>query len=180
MLADAVLRQITGGRDVSVDYFGDRVAIRGRGQRLGQQSPSLYVKQFVILEVGVDLVLCSPFELQNNGDRVIPQQYDEELNQDSISRTYVAKPYSLQQTPWQDRTVILNDLAVTFDYGTDIGKRTATSPDEEAEEQVIVPDYFVGDVITAVKCPTGYLDPEDGLVIWMDLNTAARAWAAVL
>jgi len=107
-----------------------------------------------------------------------PQFYDPSLNS-SIpgGYIYIAKPYWLQQTPWDGRSVVINGVSYEVNY-SDLGQRTITDPNGVSILQTLTPDYMPGDLIQAVNCSTGYFDPEQYLpIIWMDLNEAGRNWA---
>jgi hypothetical protein len=137
---------------------------------------ALGVKQFVVLQIIEDLLICIPFVLEKNAFGIpTPHIYDPNFGQgvDPATRLYVAKPYQLQQSPFEGKTVRLNNVAIFLHY-TGIGARTATDPNLLTENQVIVPDYFPGDVILACRADTGYAG---GGIQWMDVNSAARAWA---
>jgi hypothetical protein len=176
-IVQAVLRQIRGGAHVDSSYYGDRVFLDSH--HINPQLPDVrnYLTQFVIVQIQTDFLICTPFyqPLDQYGQWT-PQLYDPNLGQGKQPVYAVAKPYQLQQTPFAGKTVLLNQLLVSFTY-TGIGMRTASSANG-SEDQVIVPDYFLGDIITAYPLPAGYIDPNHQTQLaWTDMNTAARAWA---
>lgn len=93
---------------------------------------------------------------------------------------WVAKPYTLQKSPWNGSQVIYNGTPVVLVYDDDgSGGRTVTNLNDltEVEYQVIVPDYVADEWITIWRTNTGFVDNQDIPVLWQDINTAARAWA---
>jgi len=100
----------------------------------------------------------------------------------------VAKPFLLQRSPFDGKSVDFNGLVVNYVY-SEAGVRQASgqvSGTYVAETQAITPDYFVGDTVSVARVQigqgndsTGYTDA-DGLPIeWADLNVGARTWAVV-
>jgi hypothetical protein len=111
-------------------------------------------QQFTIASIGEDVLICNPFDGTAS---------------DETSEIIIAKPPELRASreEWND---------ITYTY---TNSQTRTADDgSETEDQVIVPEYVVGDVIYAVKNIVGgtgvvVTDP----VEWLDLNVAGRAWA---
>lgn len=93
---------------------------------------------------------------------------------------YVAKPFLLRasalEREFSGGTLEFSNIT------TSGGERTATLG-ATVENQVVVPEYFAGDEITAirnVKGKTGVTREEAGEtkdIEWLDLNLDARAWA---
>lgn len=163
----AVLRQIKGGGDSSVDYYGDRAIIRSSSIQPQLPASDNYMAQFVVLEEAEDMLLCTPFLQPSTAGIWHSQVYDPTLGIGSLRQFYVAKPYALQQTPWNGRTVD----GVTYTY-TGIGERDAGST-----PQTISSPYVAGDIIVAIQCISGYYDTNLKVpVIWQDINAAARSW----
>lgn len=160
--------------------------------------------QFVIHSQTDDLLRCVPWVPPTDDDgNLIPQLYDPSLwaapildedgnpieGEDGLLlrdetteadvAVYVAKPYDLQQTPWDGRIVALDNLGTSYLYArTGHSARTATDQNTSlVGNQVVGPDYFPGDVILCSRASTGYQNPDDdSKVAWMDENTAGRAW----
>lgn len=105
MIVRAVLRQLRGGGDNLVSYYNDRVVVSSKDSLPNSVHPGNFYAQFVVLEEFDDYLLCAPyFPPQHNGTWT-PQTYDADLGQDSIVKVYVAKPYNLQRTPWDNRFI---------------------------------------------------------------------------
>ncbi len=166
----AVVRQVRGGGGTDVSYYGDRVIVSSKDSKPTVQGISNYVAQFTVVKEFKDYLLCIGFFQPINEDGISsPQLYDAVIDPANIQRVYVAKPYILQQTPWDGKTV--DGKLITYtglaarNYGT-----TA---------QTITPKYIAGDVILATKATSGYYDPDnDHPVAWMDVNSAGRSWMA--
>ena len=180
----ATNRSIRGSGDTTVSDFSDRVVINTNIQRQGLAQTETYLCQFVILEEMEDTFRCAIwFPPTDPGTNTFTFQiYDATLEQDALTQIEVAKPYDLQQSPWDGQTVEINGVPVTYHY-TDIGQRNAVSnegkSDEFTEAESITAPYFPGDVITAVRLVSGYTDQgmAFGLpVCWIDSNTAGRKW----
>ncbi len=166
------IRQISGSGDTQVSYFGDRVIVDS--DSIGVK-PDSQLMQFVVLEEFDDYLACAPFTQPGDDNSLLPQEYDASLGSDSLVRVNVAKPYWLQQTPWNGKTVSVNGETITYDY-TGLGERTADNG-TSILTQNITPSYFAGDVILAVNGATGLL--LDGIaVVWTDVNSAGRNWAS--
>jgi hypothetical protein len=136
-------------------------------------TPGPHVGLFTVLEEFEDHLVC--------------EGYDPDKNK-WLDEIFVAKPYVLQQTPFDGESVVYSDMTVSYAY-TAIGKRTASATiDEEAveENQRITPDYFADEELTCIRAAIqGHKD--SGLVIddvisveWVDLNAAGRCWAEVV
>jgi hypothetical protein len=182
----AVIRQIRGGNETDVGYYGDRLTVESQHNQGYLSQLANYFMQWTVLSEVEDALLCTPFQQPADNVSWLPQYYYPDNGQTPqgqlVTNFFVAKPYQLQQTPWNGKQVTLNGQLISFNY-TGIGTRTVTSVNTTpiiSEMQVIVPDYMPGDVIFAVRVPTGYMDFNLNVPIaWMDINTAARAWAKV-
>lgn len=158
---------------VQEDSNGVRIGLQGA---IGGGSGGGILSQFVVLQNTNDLLLCAPFVQDRDAQgNLKPHLYDPNFGQGFPGQLYIAKPYQLQQTPFDGKTVVLNGTAIALHY-TGIGLRTATNPNGVVENQVVVPDYFTGDIILACETTTGYT-AGSAAVQWMDVNSAARAWA---
>lgn len=170
-----VPRQLRGAGNVTVDYFGDRILINADSDQLHAAETTM---QFVVLQEFGDYLLCTPFYQPSDkeGQEFAPQMYDASLGHDSKIQCYVAKPYLLQQTPWNGSSVTVNGQYVTYDYPS-TGNRTYTTGSSSTKvSQQITPSYFPGDVILAIQSITGLKDSSGFPILWMDLNVAARQW----
>jgi|JI9StandDraft_2_1071091.scaffolds.fasta_scaffold279821_2 hypothetical protein len=121
------------------------------------------VRRFKITEVAHDYLQCVTWDGVTEG-----------------AVTYVAKPFLLRasalEREFSGGTLEFSNIT------TSGGERTATLG-ATVENQVVVPEYFAGDEITAirnVKGKTGVTREEAGEtkdIEWLDLNLDARAWA---
>lgn len=105
----------------------------------------------------------------------VPMTYNPNLGSSSSVRLYVVKPYLLQKTPWNGRTVTLYGSPESYTY-TDIGVRLVNGTLQET----INKGYFPGDVITAIKAELGYIGDDGNPIVWLDANIAARHWTGPL
>lgn len=174
----AILRQVRGGDDVDVQYFGDRVVVRGTATGPTLPDVNNYATLFVVLKEYDDYLLCTPYQIPLTSDLSWePPLYDKNRGSDRIQNpvtAHVAKPYALQKTPWHNRTVSGGGKTLTFSY-PNANRRNVTDSDGNTYPQELEP-YWPGDVITAVQLPMGYKDPDGLPVVWLDLNSAGRSW----
>lgn len=189
-LRELALRHIAGGGDTNVSYFGDRLTITSKTINPQLPDPTNYLRQFIVLEELPDCLVCTPMFYQPGDEGGwSPQSYEVNLtNPTMISGAYaiiwVAKPYFLQQTPWDQSTVPLPDVVQLnghpVKYIYDFAERTREAQFQDGtpwETQEITPSYVLGDVIVAVRTLTGYTDNVwHKPVVWMDANNAARKW----
>lgn len=175
-LTQAIIRQIRPGMNTQVNYYNDRVVINSDQPNRQQPPTSAYYVQFVVLEELDDYLLCAFFSPPVNQNGVIPQIYSSELGQGQLALTYVAKPYLLQRTPWDNQTVTIQGNTTTFTY-TGLGQRNAVTPTGTISQMISLP-YFPGDIVTAVLGFSGYKDPNGSPVPWMDVNEGGRTWAS--
>jgi len=127
-------------------------------------------------------------------DYVICSGYDPDTNSYATDIP-VAKPWLLQRTPFEGRSVIRKsldgDFEVTYEY-IDIGLRLATAiiDGEEVQElQRITEDYQPGEDLACIRTIIGQGETNshtgwqanDGqsnfYLQWLDLNFSGRAWA---
>lgn len=175
-LEDASSGTLASGQTVVAVDTNTRDASGGDTRRvLGTAGGGGATSQLVVIQEYADYLACVAFTQPVSGSVYTYQPYDANLGQGQTPVIYVAKPYQLQQSPWQGKTISLNGTSVTFNY-TGTGTRTATNGSTN-ENQVIVPDYFTGDLILAAPASSGLYDPSSNLITLMDLNCAARAWA---
>lgn len=83
----------------------------------------------------------------------------------------VAKPWGLRK----DADI---PSGVSYSYSSDGSSRQAGSG-EDGEEQFIVPAYQTDEELLVVRVPsTRIKDDDDAPIVWADLNTLGRSWAA--
>ena len=121
------------------------------------------IRRFKIAEIKPDYMQCTQWDGVKDGPV-----------------TYVAKPFLLRASV---KSRSFSGGIIAFSAVTSNGGQRLATLGAVAETQVIVPEYVVGDEIIAVrnvKGKTGVTRPEAGEVkevIWLDMNTDARAWA---
>ncbi len=106
----------------------------------------------------------------------------------------IAKPVKLRKSPWAGGgliPIVLEDGTSTPPTGT-VAYQYLTSTYRVAtitvgtaittENQVIIPQYRIGDIIYAIEPENGTLvdDPFLEDVTWLDLNVDGRAWSKVV
>jgi len=89
----------------------------------------------------------------------------------NYQEVYVAKPRALRRSLFDGLTVD----GVSYVY-SNAYTRVASADGEDDETQLITPSYYDGEQIIIFHHDTG-LTVTLGLIVWGDLNTAARAWA---
>ncbi len=129
--------------------------------------------------------------------------YDPETDTEEDDDIAIAKPRLLRREPFDGETITFPDKDITYTYfpevseeeeeeeenpdryriaETDVSVSNPGGDEYETtvrEAQRIVPYYFVGDILTAVRTATGLTtDEEEPTPInWTDLNTGGRVWA---
>jgi hypothetical protein len=177
-LREGMPRQIRGGRGTDVSQMGDRLTVRNHGESVVTPDIGIYTAPFVVLQELDDYLLCTPFTQPTQADGWwIPQGYDSTLGTGATVFIYVAKPYLLQKSGWNGKTVTVgsDDLDIAFD-GVTVGQRTVTDVDGVIQTQKIATPYVAGDVIWACMGVTGLTAPSGEPIVWMDRNDAARQW----
>lgn len=118
--------------------------------------------------------------LEEKGDYLLCEGRNPETGKE-LNNIAVAKPYLLQQTPWDGRTVEVDGNSVTYQY-TEIGKRRATATidgEEVVEIQKITEDYREGGVIVAervsIVSPMHGEDEDGERIQWVAASD--RVWA---
>lgn len=115
-----------------------------------------------------------------------PPYYDVNLgnNVNPNQLYYVAKPWLLQKTPFNGRSIYWgNNVPQSehlFTYTT-LGVRQLTnSVTNEVTTEYMTPRYFPGEIIIAKRLVTGYYDPmllgEKVEIVWQDINEGGRNW----
>lgn len=173
-LRNVPVRRISGSGDTDTSYYGDRLVISSKS--INPQLPDVrrYLQQFVVLEELDDVLVCVPFTQPDDGIWLVPQLYNPALGTTQPYAIFVAKPYDLQRTPWDTQTVTINGNVTIFTY-TGVGQRTASVLGVDTP-QIIIPNYFPGDVIMAAYAVTGYNDTNGTPICWLDVNNSARIW----
>jgi hypothetical protein len=96
------------------------------------------------------------------------------------SNISVAKPYLLQQTPFDGlNTTYVDGQEIGYSYSTSNSyTRTATDQDTTTmtESQTITPNYFVGEVIWCSRSNTGLTDGSSNNIYFEEFNIT-RAYA---
>lgn len=172
-LVRMIPRVITGGSGIFVRMFGDRVVI---GMREGPAPPNggTKIKTFKIVEEKDDYLVCI---------RSTPGVED-----DPETTVNIAKPFLLRKTGFHGETIDYGRGSIKYTY-SEIGIRLAevmsiNPADDNVEEtdegtqesQMIVPPYYVGEIITAHQGETGLKDEVNENIGWSDMNTGARTW----
>jgi len=191
-MKDAIPRQLRGSGDVEIRDFGDRTIIGGSSSGPILPMTQNYVDQFIVVQEFANYLQCAlPIwneaisEGNTPGDWVVGPTI------------YVAKPYLLQQYPLGSAATQWYEAIIQSINYTDVNRREVTGLVQLPsggpsinffETQVITPQYQENELIMAVQTRTGLLtdnsnannpgQPSTSIpIIWMDLNTAARAWA---
>lgn len=131
-------------------------------QKFDPQRRILQMKQFKVVSVKVDFILCHTFDGVAEGT-------------DDIK---VAMTFLLRKTPFDGQT----RANISYTYTSNV-ERTASKAGEDDEEQVIVDSYETGDIIYATRGIFGGTavyadDPTNQIpVIWLDDNRDGRYWA---
>jgi len=186
---------------VHIDNYGDRLVVKIPP---ASKDNDLELALFVVLEEYDDYLLCAAVNLglvnaapgEETYDLALPVPpiYDAAFGAQMPEnrRIWIAKPYHLQRTPWQNQVV--NGVGYTY---SGVNSTTVWPPamDHPAGVRLantttterITPAYFPGDIIIARLGPTGYANPytiqapstnpEDYQIVWQDMNCAARKWA---
>lgn len=135
--------------------------LAGASQVFDPQRRILQTKQFKVVSLDTDVIICNTFDGVQQGT-------------DDIK---VAMPFLLRKTPFDG----FSRDGISYVYKT-FNSRTASRGSDE-EEQVIVDSYFLGDVIYATRGIFGgtavYLDAPTNTIpiVWLDDNRDGRYWA---
>jgi len=165
--ATDVGKRIASGPGMSVQALGEQVGVRNtRREGKGVRKPA-FAK---VVSVHDDYVLCKFYNpvSDTEGDEVL-----------------VAKPFVLRRSPFDGQTITyVTGQIIEYTYDdesspeyTRMAEDTVT---EEAEEQFLLPSYFVGEVLRIVPGNTGVTVGEGESAVgigWEDINTAGRMWA---
>lgn len=119
------------------------------------------VRQMEVIEVGGDFLVCQPRDFVAASGATV----------------FVAKPWLLRRSPFEDQT---RD-GITFTYTSD-SERTADDG-ADTETQQVTPSYVAGDVIYAARNINGRILIQDSQsetiqAAWLDLNVDGRTWAS--
>jgi len=108
-------------------------------------------------------------EESEDGDYIICLRDNEHSSDCSANLVEVAKPYLLQQTPFDGLTV--NEVSYVY---SGLGERTASKEGEDDEVQTLAPSYYEGESIVVGRVHADSLFEEASG--WFDMNTAGRRW----
>lgn len=154
---------VTGGSGVESLRVGNDVVLRNSRELQIPVGARIRAK---VVSINDDYLTCSIYNAAQDSDG---------------SNISVAKPYLLQQTPFDGlNTTYLDGQEVGYSYSTaNSYTRTATDQDTTTitETQFITPNYFVGEVLWCERSNTGLTDDNSAAIYFEDVNTGARAWA---
>jgi hypothetical protein len=167
-------RQITGP---GVEEYGDRTVVRtptSVSQRGIKPPNSYFLQKFVVLEVFDDYLLCKVIRFTQDDAWWVAPDYEMPAEQPTYNHVYVAKPDEIRRSFWDDKTILIDGVAITYQWtGQDV--RTATTVAGTVTE-TLSPRYYPGCIISAQKGVTGITAPNGMPITWTDTNTAARHW----
>ena len=118
------------------------------------------------------------FRIENIHDDYLDCKLYNPITDDALDQIVpVAKPRILQRSAFDGQTISYEG-GDSFSYSySNATERTATNTsNSETETQVVVPEYFVGDLILVTSAPTGLTSSEGIDIQQNDINTAARGW----
>jgi hypothetical protein len=164
-LSRAVVQRITGVAPIRVAHTGNSVSISTSSRASGRAIVD--VKVTAIQDDYLECTRYTPGETTAGG---------------SIE---VARAYMLRRTPFDGSTITYeNGQAVAYTYAT--GRSRTADDGTTSETQVLTPDYWIGEILTAVGGPTGvtYEKTVDGAtatveVLYSDITPSGRYWAKV-
>jgi hypothetical protein len=187
---DAIYRVISGTGMLHANRYGDRLVLSHQDREAIIARPPVF-QLFRVISESPDHVVCAPFWFTDDPESKYGYgEFSQPPNSDPIQNVAVAKPFLLQQTPWDDQTVPYLWGTVKYTYVA-TGKRIAkgnengTGPDI-FETQYITPSYFSGDIILATNVATQFKNPKwqagdksNYVTTWQDINQGARVWASL-
>lgn len=159
---DALLRSIIGGRGITIQRDGQHVVIEatGAGAR-GGTGTSSGVPYAQILTGGIH-------------DTYLECAFYDPATDTQLGAVLVAKPFHL-------RAATYDTLTIPYDNGDDVTYAYNTYRDRDAtmsgtENQVVTPDYHVGEILRVWQSTTGITVAGEQLA-WEDANVRGRDWA---
>lgn len=173
-LLHSVPRVITGS-GVQMKRIGDRFIIE-HVTPFAQSGPQ--IQNFLVMDEQEDYLNCVIFDFVD-----VEQSYDPDqgisLQELGLTGTVikVAKPYWLQQTPFEGKVVVVDGAEVTITHLSSGQRKLINTTTGQTTIQALAPSYFAGDVVSAFDAQTSLVISGDP-VSWTDLNTAARRWAS--
>jgi hypothetical protein len=150
-------RTIIGGNGVSVQSMGNQVVIGPPGTGPLPRALSIFV---IVVAEFADYLTCRLTHPSTG----------------STGGTFsVAKPYMLMRTPFDNLSTTFPDGAVSYVYSQH-WERVATRG--ASETQIVTPRYWVGEQLRAIRGNVGINDLTPRPIVYQDINTAGRHWAA--
>jgi hypothetical protein len=140
-----------------VGVYTDAETGEKKGRYVMAGSPGAVM--FLITSIGNDYLTCTNYHTEETA--------------------YLFKPYLLQRTPFDGKTV----NGVSYSYASAV-TRTASKAGEDDEEHKVTPDYVVGQpvygapICSGMSEKVGVYEPEAGAAVpWVDINVDGRVWA---
>ena len=169
------------GTGMEVQQVGNRWVVSLSRERI---IPSA-IDRFKIVEIKKDHLRCNFHNATHEEEEVTPAQ--------NTTTIFIAKPFQLRKTPFDGETILYpNTQSITYTYESDeFGRAREADDGTDTEDQVMTPDYFIGEEILAVFIETGLKtnateDPPVGSspfveqrIFWEDLNNCGRFWAKI-
>ena len=165
------LVQATDGRQYSVEQRGGAAGTLNNGQVVTAVRDPALGKYAMNDRPDTNIGLFQQVQIQSVQDDYITCSI---INGATV---YVAKAYALQRTPWDGKAFTLGGQSISYYYQNG-SNRTATSS-SATEQQVVVPDYVIGETVVAWQTSTSYTDPTGSPIVLQDMNCAGRAWSRV-
>lgn len=148
---------IEGGQGIKIASICNRRIISSTYQP--SSGVTLVVNHFSVVSVLGDYLVCQTI---TSGD---PQTI------------YVAKPYWFRETTWDGAEI--DGIIYGKVYDEDAAAQIRSANNEQySEEQYLIPNYFQGEIITAILSHPEIYTEQDELILWEDINAAGRAWGA--
>ena len=158
------------GKDIQIEEVGNRQVISLVRERI----LGVTFDRFKITDVFGDHLEC------NFHNATVETEQDSPVQ--NTTTIFVAKPFQLRNTPFDSKTIAyINGQNITYTYGAEASARAREADDgTDTEDQVMTPDYFIGEEILALYIETGLkADGPTQRIFWEDINTCGRFWAKV-
>lgn len=134
-------------------------------------------------ELGKLAVLRKLKIVSASNDHVVCNPYDADNDATGTDTVNVAKPFELRHTPFHGATIAYPDGNgdITYSYSSQRARTASRTIDGDTltETQIVIPDYWVGDIIVAARSLIGGtgVTVSGTVLVWEDINTAGRMWA---